>query len=164
MGRQPVWESDYCAYYAARQRAFMRTAYAILGSWAAAEDAAQSTFTQLYVHWPRIHDETRDAYARRALVNSCYTAARKARREPLVAEVPDRAADVRERVDPELMAALAQLSAKHRAVVVLRYLDDLSVAEVARVLDLPEGTVKSQAARALSRLETVLTSSEGARA
>lgn len=164
MRRAPIWEGDYCAYYAARQRTFTRTAYAILGSWAAAEDAAQATFTQLYVHWPRIHDETRDAYARRALVNACYTAARKAAREPVVAEVPDRRVDDQEGVDPELIAALAQLSAKHRAVIVLRYLDDLSVAEVARVLDLPEGTVKSQAARALSRLETVLTSSEGARA
>ncbi|GAA5026498.1 SigE family RNA polymerase sigma factor [Terrabacter aeriphilus] len=164
MGRAPAWEHDYCTYYAARRRAFVRTAYAILGSWAAAEDVTQSTFTQLYVHWPRIHDETRDAYARRALVNACYTAGRKAAREPSLAEVPDREAVAPESVDPELMAALGQLSAKHRAVVVLRYLDDLSVAEVARVLDLPEGTVKSQAARALSRLETVLTSSEGARA
>ena len=164
MGRRPVWEGDYCAYFEARQRAFMRIAYAILGSWASAEDVVQATFTRLYVHWTRIHDETRDAYARRALVNACYTAARRAAREPLVAEVPDRGVDSGEGADPQLMAALAQLSAKHRAVVVLRYLEDLSVAEVARVLDLPEGTVKSQAARALSRLETVLTSSEGARA
>ncbi|GAB2755428.1 SigE family RNA polymerase sigma factor [Terrabacter koreensis] len=164
MGRRPVWEGDYCDYFEARQRAFMRIAYAILGSWASAEDVVQATFTRLYVHWSRIHDETRDAYARRALVNACYTAARRAAREPLVAEVPDRGVDPRDGVDPQLMAALAQLSAKHRAVVVLRYLEDLSVAEVARVLDLPEGTVKSQAARALSRLETVLTSSEGARA
>lgn len=163
MGRRPAWEGDYCAYFEARQRILMRTAYAILGSWAAAEDVVQSTLTQLYVHWPRIHDETRDAYARRALVNACYTAARKAARERVVAEVPDRVADVHLGVDPQLMAALAQLSAKHRAVVVLRYLDDLSVAEVARVLDVPEGTVKSQCARALSRLESVLTSSEGAR-
>jgi RNA polymerase sigma-70 factor (sigma-E family) len=164
MARRPVWERDYCAYFEARQRPFLRTAFAILGSWAAAEDVVQSTFTRLYVHWSRIHDETRDAYARRALVNACYTAARKAAREPVVAEVPDRGVDEREGVDPALMAALGQLSPKHRAVIVLRYLDDLSVAEVARVLDVPEGTVKSQAARALSRLETVLTSSEGARA
>ena len=164
MTRRPAWEGDYFAYFEARQRPFMRTAYAILGSWAAAEDVVQTTFTRLYVHWPRIHDETRDAYARRALVNACYTAARRAAREPVVSEVPDRGVDVRDEPDPELMASLRQLSAKHRVVIALRYLDDLSVAEVARVLGLPEGTVKSQTARALSQLETLLTSSEGARA
>lgn len=163
MARQPAWESDYCAYFEARQRPFMRTAYAIVGSWATAEDVVQATFTQLYVHWPRIRDETRDAYARRALVNACYTACRRAAREPAVADVPERASDVEDGPDPQLKAALRRLSDRHRAVIVLRYLDDLSVAEVARVLRLPEGTVKSQTARALSQLGAWLTSSEGAR-
>ena len=52
MARTPRWEPAYCEYFAARQRSFMRTAYAMLGSWSAAEDATQQTFTTLYVRWP----------------------------------------------------------------------------------------------------------------
>jgi RNA polymerase sigma factor (sigma-70 family) len=62
----------------------------------------------------------------------------------------------------DLVQALAGLSPRARAVIALRYLDDLSVAEVALVLDLPEGTVKSQTARALDRLQGVLTTPESA--
>jgi hypothetical protein len=54
VGRTPAWESAYREFFVARQRPLMRTAYAILGSWPAAEDAVQTAFTQLYVHWPRI--------------------------------------------------------------------------------------------------------------
>lgn len=135
----------------------MRTSYAILGSWSAAEDATQTTFTQLYVHWPRIRSETREAYARRVLVNTCLAAARSRRRELVVGEVPDRAADPTpydERLD--LVAALRSLPPRDRAVLALRFLDDLPVAAVAEVLRLPEGTVKSQTARALDRLHTLL--------
>jgi DNA-directed RNA polymerase specialized sigma24 family protein len=49
MARAPRWEPAYCYFFAARQQSFMRTAYAMLGSWAAAEDATQQTFTALYV-------------------------------------------------------------------------------------------------------------------
>jgi DNA-directed RNA polymerase specialized sigma24 family protein len=52
--RAPSWEPEYAEFFVARQRALMRTAYAILGSWAAAEDATQTTMTQMYVHWPRV--------------------------------------------------------------------------------------------------------------
>ncbi len=57
MGRTPAWEAEYAAYFAGRQRSFMRTAYAMLGDRMAAEDAVQSTFTSLYTHWPRIRPQ-----------------------------------------------------------------------------------------------------------
>jgi DNA-directed RNA polymerase specialized sigma24 family protein len=132
MARAPAWEQEYCEYFAARQRSFMRAAYAMLGSWPAAEDAVQSTFTALYVRWPRITGDGPDAYARRVLVNTCIDISRRRRRELVTDRLPD------------------------RAVVALRYLEDLSVRDVAVALDLPEGTVKSRSSRALARLEQLL--------
>ena len=165
MARTPAWESEYREYFATRRRPLMRTAYGVLGSWPAAEDAVQTAFTQLYVHWPRIQPGAMDTYARRTVVHTCLRMAKVRGREPVTDRLPDRSVAGPEagleRLD--LVEALATLSPKARAVVVLRFLDDLSVAEVARVLDLPEGTVKSQTARALDRLQAVLaTPVEGA--
>src|SRR3954471_25033104 len=112
----------------------MRTAYAVLGSWPAAEDAVQTTFTQLYVHWPRIQPGAVDTYARRTLVHACFRMARLRGRESVSDRLPDRAvagaAGGPARLDR--MQALAGLPPKARAVIALRFLDDLSVAEVAR--------------------------------
>lgn len=135
----------------------MRTAYAILGSWASAEDVTQTTFTQLYVHWTRIQPGAVDAYARRVLVNTCLGVVRKRRREVVVDELPD-SCDAPPPPDQrlDLLVALRELPPRDRAVLALRFLDDLSVAEVATVLRLPQGTVKSQTARALARLQSIL--------
>ena len=162
MARAPRWEPAYCTFFEARQRSFMRTAYAMLGSWAAAEDATQQTFTQLYVHWPRIQPGAVDTYARRTLVHTCFRMSRHRGRERSTDRVPERTVagpeGGLERLD--LVRALAGLPPQGRAVIALRFLDDLSVAETARVLDLPEGTVKSQTARALDRLQSALAEPE----
>ena len=157
--RAPAWEQEYCDFFEARRRPLTRTAHAILGSWPAAEDATQQTFVQLYVHWPRIQRAAVDSYARRVLVNACFSSLRKARREVLADDVPDPALPdggpaTEQRLD--LAAALRRLSARDRAVLALRFLDDLPVAVVAEVLELPVGTVKSQTSRALARLESLL--------
>jgi RNA polymerase sigma-70 factor (sigma-E family) len=161
MARTPAWEAEYCEFFAARQRSFMRAAYAMLGNGPAAEDAVQSTFTALYAHWPRISRGSVDAYGRRVLVNACIDISRRRKRELVTDRVPDvEVDDEQESVD--LMSALAQLSVRDRAVVALRYLEDLSVRDVAAALDLPEGTVKSQSSRALARLAQLLAhSTEG---
>jgi RNA polymerase sigma-70 factor (sigma-E family) len=162
VGRTPQWEGAYREFFAARRVPLMRTAYAVLGSWPAAEDAVQTAFTQLYVHWPRIQPGAVDAYARRTVVNTCLRMAKVRGREPVTDRLPERPVAGPEagldRLD--VVEALSALSPKARAVVALRFLDDLSVAEVARLLDLPEGTVKSQTARALDRLQAVLTTPE----
>jgi len=162
MARAPAWEAAYREFFVARQRSLMRTAYAILGSWPAAEDAVQTTFTQLYVHWPRIQPGARDVYARRTVVNACFRMARQRGREPATDPLPERdVAGPEGRLEQlDLMQALAGLPPKARAVIALRFLDDLPVAEVAHLLDLPEGTIKSQTARALDRLQAVLTTPE----
>jgi RNA polymerase sigma-70 factor (sigma-E family) len=159
MGRTPAWEAEYVEYVIARQRSFLRTAYAMLGSWPAAEDAVQSTFTALYAHWPRIRSSNTEAYGRRVLVNTSISAIRRRAREVVTDQVPDRVS----RDDTgavELMEALARLPVRDRAVLALRYLEDLSVRDVAAVCDVPEGTVKSQTSRALARLEELLSPPE----
>jgi RNA polymerase sigma-70 factor (sigma-E family) len=156
MARAPRWEPAYCEFFAARRHASLRLAYAMLGSWAAAEDATQQTFVALYARWPRIAPDKVDAYTRRVLVNTCFAVYRQRGREVLVDEVPE--AGAREEHDERLalLSALADLGAGDRAVLALRFLDDLSVAEVAQILDLPEGTVKSRTSRALARLQTAM--------
>lgn len=156
-GKSPAWESDYIAFFHARQRDFMRVAYSIIGDWSSAEDAAQQAFSALYVYWPRIKPETLEAYAKRTLVNSCFTLLRKRKRETVTAYVPERSyADVRDdHID--LRRALQSLPPRSRAIVTLRYLEDLSVKQVAEILDVAEGTVKSQTKRALARLREHVT-------
>jgi RNA polymerase sigma-70 factor (sigma-E family) len=154
--RPPPWEPEFCEFFAARQRALMRTAYTILGSWQSAEDVVQNTFSTVYVHWTRIHHGSRDAYARRVLINQCMTSFRSVRNETVTDELPDRGFSHDETDRLDLARALPHLSMRDRTVLTLRFLDDLSVQEVAAVLDVPTGTVKSQTSRALRRLQALL--------
>ncbi len=151
------WEGEFAEYFAARGQALRRTAYALCGDWHTAEDLVQSTFIQLYRHWRRIRQETVDAYARRTLLNMFLSSRRSAWRERVVPEVPEQVvvgSGSDDRID--LSRALSRLSPRQRAMVVLRYLEDLSVAEVADLVGVAEGTVKSQTARGVQALRTVL--------
>ena len=136
-----------------------RTAFLLCGDWQAAEDLTQATLAKVFVAWRRI--SRRDAvfsYATRTLANT-YLAAQRRRRvtELLTSRLPDRAADPG---TPELrmmvLDALAGLPPKARAVVVLRYWEDLSVEQVAVLLGCSTGNVKSQSARSLDKLRAVL--------
>src|SRR5262249_39846066 len=139
----------------------MRTAYLLCGDRGHAEDLVQSTLLRTARRWPRARQRP-EAYARRGLVNLAKDRWRAVgRRGEGGAEVAV-GADVsspeedgvleRER----LLAAIRELPAGQRAVLVLRFFDDLSVAETAAALDVSEGTVKSQTARALDRMRGVL--------
>ena len=145
-------------YFAARAQRLRRLAYAMCGDWYEAEDIVQSTFIKLYQHWRRVREETADAYARRILINVFLSGKRKYRREDVTADPPDRAAPPgrgsEDRLD--LAAALAGLSPRQRAMVVLRFMEDLPVAEVAKLVGVAEGTVKSQTARGVQALRTAL--------
>ncbi len=156
MAKAPRWEPAYCEFFAARQHSFLRTAYAMLGGWSAAEDATQQTFVALYARWPRISPDKVDAYSRRVLVNTCFAVYRQRGREVLVDQVPELGAPEEHDERLALLGALDGLDAGDRAVLALRFLEDLPVAEVAQILDLPEGTVKSRTSRALARLQTAL--------
>jgi RNA polymerase sigma-70 factor (sigma-E family) len=149
-------DADFEAYFAARVSSVRRLAFALCGDWHTADDLTQTTFVKLYPRWRRLQGEAIDAYARRVLVNTYLNHLRKHRRETVVADVPDRpAADVAHR-DDELGRALRRLPPQQRAVVVLRHLEDLPIAEVADLLGVAEGTVKSQSARGLAALRAAM--------
>jgi RNA polymerase sigma-70 factor (sigma-E family) len=148
-------DADFAAYFAGRVSSVRRLAYALCGDWHTADDLVQMTFVKLYPRWQRVRGGSVDAYVRRVLVNTFLTHVRKRRWEKVVAEVPDSPA---RQVDSyeDLIQALRQLPAQQCAVVVLRHLEDLSVADVAELLQVAEGTVKSQSARGLAALRAVM--------
>lgn len=139
-----------------RAPALLRTACLLVGDRQSAEDLLQGVLERMYVKWPRIR-ELPEAYARRAMVNAATNSWRTRRRHPeaaLHAEHGHAVGDLTRQVDlrDELVRALLQLPTRQRAVLVLRYFDDLPEREVAAAMDCSIGTVKSQASRGLARL------------
>lgn len=148
---------EFADWMAARQGALVRTAYLLTGSQHAAEDLVQTTLTKLYLAWDRIADrEHVDAYARRALVNEHRSTWRRTSRRPeVLSDTPPDSGHEPAVYDGEREAVwrfVQGLPPRQRAVIVLRYYEDLSEAEIAGLLGISTGTVKSQASRALVAL------------
>ncbi len=146
---------DYVAGSSAR---LLKTAWLLTGDWHLAEDLLQSALAKTSLAWHRIERwESVDAYVRRALVTT-YASwwRRKWRGESPTRELPEQltATDAYNEVDlrESVRRALAELPPRQRAVVVLRYFDDLSEADTAAALGCSVGAVKSHASRALARL------------
>ena len=150
---------EFAAYMAARQPSLLRTAYLLTGDRHAAEDLVQTAFAKLYLSWDRIQRrEAVDGYVRRILVNEHNSLWRRPwkRHEVTSGEPPEQ--DVLDRPDEGDAAAVwafvQTLPRKQRAVIVLRYYEDLSEVETAHVLGVSVGTVKSQASRALAAMRS----------
>lgn len=150
-------DADFSAYMAARQPALYRTAYLLAGDHSGAEDLLQNAFAKLYLSWDKIRDrEALDGYVRRIMVNENNSLWRRAwkRREHTTDTMPE--TGMHDAYDDgmggELWSFVQTLPPKQRAVVVLRYYEQLSEAEIADVLGISPGTVKSQASRALAAL------------
>lgn len=143
-----------------RYARLLRTAYLLTGTREAAEDLVQSALLTTMRHWRSVADPM--AYVRRAMINQRTSLWRRVgSRELLTDRPPDHHApdDSPSRDDrAQLLAALNTLPARMRAVLVLRYWEDLSEVEAAQLLSCSVGTVKSQASRGLSRLRDVLRS------
>jgi RNA polymerase sigma-70 factor (sigma-E family) len=152
--------SDFSEYVVARRPALLRMAYGLTGSWHTADDVVQAALTRAYVAWPRIHSGgTEDAYVRRIVVRTAISESRRPwRRESPGIDGLDvtAATGVTTEDRDELIDALMTLPEMQRRVVVLRHWMDLSVADTARDLGIPEGTVKVYTSRALTRLQTLL--------
>lgn len=155
----------FTAFVRAHTPALSRTAYLLAGDPNAAEDLLQSAFAATYVHWGRLrHLDEAALYVRRQLTSTMTSwRRRRSSTEVLMAEpVSEGAADradegagEREQRD-ELVRALRQLSARQRAVIVLRFYDDLTEAQVADVLGCSVGSVKTHAHRGFERLRELL--------
>ena len=145
-------DETFSEFFAARGPGLRRTAYLIVRDWHAAEDVTQLGFARLYVVWPRVRPETLEAYARKIVVNEALGWLRRRRRDHVTDVLPDGPAVLPDESPLDVGRALDLLPSQQRAIVALRFLDDLPVAEVARVLDIAEGTVKSQTSRALTTL------------
>ncbi|OLF13248.1 RNA polymerase sigma factor [Actinophytocola xanthii] len=150
----------FATRYAASLR---RSAFLFCGDWHLAEDLMQQSLIKVYRSWSRVqHDESLANYGRTVLLRTWLDEKRRAWRrsehtEAAVPEVADPRHDPAEGVHrmwvrDVVHRGLLRLPPRQRAVLVLRYFDELSVAETAAVMGCSEGTVKSQTARALDTL------------
>jgi RNA polymerase sigma-70 factor, ECF subfamily len=152
-------DDGFDAYFVRNYGRLVAELYGVVGSLADAEDAVQEAFARASVRWERLRDyDHPDAWVRRVALNLAASSLRRARRK-LVAY---RRVGVPPPVPPPgedrvvLAQALRRLRRRHREVLVLHYLAELSVEEMARVLRIPVGTVKGRLFRARAALEREL--------
>lgn len=150
---------EFVAGWSAR---LLRSAYLLTGDRGLAEDLVQDVYERLYVAWPRVADPA--AYTHRVLTRQAMNRWRLRSRRPAETALgtehdhPDHRPDAVTAYDERavVVTALRTLTARQRTVVVLRFFADLSEADTAVAMGCSVGTVKSQTARALARLRTVL--------
>jgi len=152
----PGAELDFEEFVAARSAALLRTAYLLTGNHQDAEDLVQTALLRAVPRWGRLRDP--EPYVRRILLHESVSRWRRRRwRETStesLPELPAAGADVDGRL--VLRQALARLAPRQRAVIVLRYFDDLTESQTADLLGISVGTVKSQARDGLARLLTLV--------
>jgi len=153
-------EREYVDFVTHHANRLCNTAYLLCGDWKRAEDATQEALLKLYRSWPRLQRQGAiGAYARKVVVSTTLDALRR----KSSTEVVGGQSYFTSETDPSnplallesrmlILQALAELPARQRACVVLRYFDELSVDETAQALSVTTGTVKSQTVRALDKL------------
>jgi RNA polymerase sigma-70 factor (sigma-E family) len=150
-------DPEFRDYVRSRSRALLRTAYLLTGNVADAEDLVQSALAKTYLAWDRIVDRSAlDGYVRRAIVNTHISWWRRRRLEEYPTdEIPDQAVidhSVSSDLQESLRRAIDRLPQRMRTAVMLRYYDDMTEAEVAEILGVSLGTVKSTVSRAVAKL------------
>lgn len=152
-------DAEFSRYATARAAQLADTAFLMCGDWHYAQDLAQTALAKVYLAWHRIErSEAVDAYAKRVVVNEYISQQRRRyRRERPAADLPETPGPG----DPAelrltLLEALARLTPKRRAVVVLRYWEDLSIEATSETLGMSASAVKSTSLRALAELRTLL--------
>ncbi|MCX4994682.1 SigE family RNA polymerase sigma factor [Streptomyces longwoodensis] len=158
---RPSAYPSFSSYVRARQPVLLRTARSLTANPSDAEDLLQTALAKTYVAWERIEDHRAlDGYVRRALLNTRTSQWRKRKvdefavdelPEPEPAPGGDDPAE-RQALHDAMWRAILKLPARQRAMVVLRYYEDLSEAQTAEVLGVSVGTVKSAVSRALGKL------------
>lgn len=156
--------ADFSAFVVSRWPGFVALAASITRDRAAAEDIAQEALIKISSRWHRVGEGNHGAYCRRIIYRDSVSYVRKYRGRsgrtvhPSDGALPDSESQVVEHLDA--MRLLALLPAQQRAVLCLRYLEDLSEKETAAVMGVSVGTVKRHAHTALARLRTYLTGQE----
>ena len=153
-------EADFRGWVAERRDHLRRTAFLLCGDWFLADDLVQEACTRMYAVWSRVASAgAPDAYARRVVVNLYLDGRRRpSRREVPVDRVPDRptVAPDGDAASERAVDALRVLAPGQRAVLVLRFWEDLTMEEAALVLGTSVGNVKSQSSRGLANLRAAL--------
>ena len=150
--------TEFAAFAGAHTARLRGAAFLLCRDWHMAEDLTQTTLVKLFVGWRRVGEVAdRPAYARKVLLRTYLDhRRRRSSMESATGRLPERA----HRDSPELrltmLAALARLPARDRAIVVLRYFEDYSVEQVAAALAIPPGAVKTRTRRSLSKLRVLL--------
>ena len=153
-------DADFTEYVGERSAALRRYAYLLTGDLASADDLLQDALVKVYRRWPPVTGPGTEAYVRTVIARTHISVWRRVgRREVPVRELPEApAADVMAGVADrdEVWRLLQGLGPRQRAVVVLRFWSDLPEAEIASILGISTGTVKSQLSRALGHLRAAL--------
>jgi RNA polymerase sigma-70 factor (sigma-E family) len=150
---------EFREFVISRGRSLLHSAYLLTGNLSDAEDLVQSALAKTYQAWDRIEDrKALDGYVRRAMVNThiSWWRRRKVDEYP-TDDIPDQPvadASVTSELHDSLRRAIERLPQRMRAAVVLRFLEDMTEAEVADVLGVSQGTVKSTVSRAVAKLRT----------
>ena len=168
VGVDAATEEDFARFVRTRWDSLVRTAYLLTGDRGRAEDLVQTTLVKVHRRWSHITTESPYAYTRAALANESASWWRRRRVAETLGDLPadvDRShgdayavIDVRD----ELARAVLQLPARMRAVIVLRFFEDMSEAATASALGMSVGSVKSQTSRGLDRLRDVMEEQDGA--
>jgi RNA polymerase sigma-70 factor (sigma-E family) len=144
--------ADFDEFVRARGEALLRYGYVLSGNSEDAADLVQEALARLGDAWSRVRrKDDPEGYVRTTMVRLHINAWRRRHREDLVAAVPEHGRFDRYE-DADLWAELRRLPPRQRAVLVLRYYEDLPDEKIAEVLGVSRGTVRSQAARALGKL------------
>ena len=151
-------EAAFRAFVVERQTMLRRRAFLLCGNWADGDELVQEALARVYVAWPRIAPGAETAYTRRTMMNLYLNDQRKRRREVLTEATPEPSGAHRPGSDHDrelamtLTDLLKDLPEKQRAVLVLRFWEDLTVPQIAECTGVAEGTIKSQISRAIAAL------------
>lgn len=153
-------EQDFAEFFHASWGRLYPATFAIAGNAQLAEDALQAAFAKAYAAWPKVSSAVRPlAYVRKIAVNEVLSVRRRAWfRAEQSTDIPDRQGEATHGLEDgvvehdSMWRAVCQLPPRQRAIVVLRYYEDLDEAQIAGVLGCSRGTVKSQASSALANL------------
>ncbi len=157
--RRPPSDAEFTELVHGSWASLYRTAYLLLGDRAEAEDLVQTALAKTYASWRQVRDlDAAPGYARTVLHNTAASWFRKKswRNERPTEVLPESTYHPDHTDRPAVVGALGNLAPRQRAVIVLRFYEDLSVGQTAQALGCSEGTVKSQTHDALARLRELL--------